>query len=251
MFLFSEKQPFEIPEIKNDRKKELLDFSKKIEVRFKSLPLLNLAFCHRSFANEKSKRYDSNERLEFLGDSVLGLVTASYLFNSLPEHSEGDLARIKSFVVSEPSLAEIAFSLGIDKLLLIGKGEECSGGRQKKALLADCVEAIIGACYLDSGFKTAQDFVLSIIVPQIDRVLENKHKKDYKTLLQETVQKKFKTYPRYNLVKKTGPDHDKTFWIEVEIKGKSFGPGEGKNKKSAEQEAARQAYEYYSDTNMR
>jgi ribonuclease III len=207
------------------------------------MELLNLAFSHRSFVNEQSDNSENNERLEFLGDSVLGLVVAHYLYEIMPDKQEGELARVKSFVVSEESLSEIARDLKIDNYILIGKGEEYSGGRNKRALLADCTEAIIGAYYLDSGFAAAQKFVLQNLVPQIEKVLQNKHHKDYKTLLQEFVQKKYKTYPRYVLVKKIGPDHDRTFVMEVTINGQSFGNAQGKNKKEAEQNAAQLAYD--------
>jgi len=228
--------------ISAERKKELQLFEKHIGIRFRKLELLNLAFSHRSFANENGGEIDNNEKLEFLGDSVLGLVVSEYLYLTLSDKAEGDLARIKSFVVSEDSLADIAKSIKVDNFILIGKGEEYSGGRSKKAILADCMEAIIGAYYLDSGFKASKNFILKYLVPEINKVLENKHRKDYKTLLQEYVQKKFKSYPRYSLVKKTGPDHNRTFWISVHIDGKDYGPGQGKNKKEAEQNAAGVAY---------
>ena len=231
------------PEIDAERKQELQLFEKQAGVRFKKLELLNLAFCHRSFANERHNDIDNNEKLEFLGDSVLGLVVAEYLFNTLTDRAEGDLAKIKSFVVSEDSLAAIARDLRVDNFILIGKGEEFSGGRSKKALLADAMEAIIGAYFLDSGFKSSRRFILRYLVPEINKVLENKHRKDYKTLLQEYVQKKFKSYPKYVLMKKTGPDHSKTFWIEVRVNDETHGPGQGKNKKQAEQEAAKIAFE--------
>ncbi len=228
--------------ITSERKKELQLFEKHAGIRFRRLDLLNLAFSHRSYANENPANVGNNERLEFLGDSVLGLVVAEYLFTELPDRPEGDLAKIKSFVVSEESLAEVARKLKVDNFILIGKGEEYSGGRTKKALLADCLEGIIGAYFLDSGFKDARKFVERYLAPEINKVLENRHRKDYKTLLQELVQKRFKTYPRYELVKRTGPDHNKTFWMEVHINEKVFGPGNGKNKKEAEQNAARIAY---------
>jgi ribonuclease-3 len=158
------------------------------------------------------------------------------------------LAKIKSFVVSEDILSGIAKTLGIDQFLLIGKGEENSGGRAKKALLADALEAVIGAYYLDAGFPEAQRFVLQLLVPEINNVLEDKHKKDYKTLLQEHVQKAHKSYPKYVLVDKTGPDHDKTFFMEVLVNGKTLGSGSGKNKKEAEQEAAGIAYRGITET---
>ncbi len=225
------------------RKKELQLFEKHAGMRFRKIDFLNLAFSHRSYSNETVGNIDNNEKLEFLGDSVLGIVVSDYLFRIMPERPEGELARIKSFVVSEDSLAGIAKSIKVDNYILIGKGEEYSGGRTKKAILADCMEAIFGAYYLDSGFKTVQSFILKYLIPEINKVLENKHRKDYKTLLQELVQKKYKSYPRYNLVQKTGPDHDRTFWIEVKVKNDTYGPGKGKNKKEAEQKAAGIAYE--------
>jgi len=203
---------------------------------------LNLAFSHRSFANEQAGEVDNNEKLEFFGDSVLGLVVSEYLVTALPDKSEGDMAKIKSHVVSEESLAEIGRALRVDNFILIGKGEEYSGGRSKKALIADAVEAIIGAYYLDSGFKAVRAFIRSLLIPQINEVLEDRHKKDYKTLLQEYVQKRFKSYPRYRIANRKGPDHNRTFWIEVAIGKRTYGPGTGKNKKEAEQQAAGIAY---------
>lgn len=231
------------PKVDSERRKELQLFEKQAGIRFRKLELLNHAFCHRSFANESDGTVANNEKLEFLGDSVLGLVIAEYLYLTLPDSVEGDLAKIKSFVVSEDSLAAISRNLRVDNFILIGKGEEFSGGRSKKAILADAMEAIIGAYFLDSGIGSAKKFILRYLVPEIDKVLQNKHKKDYKTLLQEFVQKKYKTYPKYVLVKRTGPDHRKTFWIDVRVKDRNYGPGQGRNKKEAEQEAARVAFQ--------
>ncbi len=231
------------PSVSVTRKRELNLFEKQASIHFKNIELLNLAFSHRSYANESHDDVDNNERLEFLGDSVLGLVVSTWLFIHLPHLDEGDFSRIKSFVVSEDSLAVIAKSLRVDNFILIGKGEEFSGGRSKKALLADCMEAIFGAYFLDSGYKAATELIQRLLVPHIHNVLENKHRKDYKTLLQEFVQKKYKTYPKYNVVKKTGPEHDNTFWVEVIIQKKTFGPASGNNKKEGEQAAAKIAYE--------
>lgn len=242
MGLLPKLQRLQTPSVSSERRKELQLFEKKAKIRFRKIEFLNLAFCHRSFANENIKKIDNNEKLEFLGDSVFGLIVSDYLFRNLPGKAEGDLARIKSFVVSESSLNDIARNLKVDNYILIGKGEEYSGGRTKKAILADCMEAVIGAYYLDSGFKSVRQFILENIIPEINKVLEDKHNKDYKTLLQEFVQKKYKCYPKYHLVKKTGPDHDKTFWIEVKVNNKTYGPGKGKNKKEAEQKAAGIAY---------
>lgn len=242
MALLDKIESLNTPAVSPERRKELRLFEKHASIRFRRLDLLNLSFSHRSYANENPGVGDNNEKLEFLGDSVLGLVISEYLFKTLPDKAEGDLARIKSFVVSENSLATVAKALKVDNFILIGKGEEYSGGRSKKAILADCMEAIIGAYFLDSGFDPSRKFILRFLVPEINKVLEDRHKKDYKTLLQELVQKSHKSYPRYNLVEKTGPDHDRTFWIEVRINNRSFGPGKGKNKKEAEQNAASIAY---------
>lgn len=242
MNIFGKPSALKSSNVSADRKKELRLFEKYAKVRFRNHDVLNLAFSHRSYSNENPDTKDNNERLEFLGDSVLGIVVSTYLFQVLPDRSEGDLAKIKSFVVSEDILSAIAKGLSVDRFLLIGKGEECSGGREKKAILADAMEAIIGAFYLDSGFAEAQQFVLDLMVPEINKVLEDRHKKDYKTLLQEFVQKTYKSYPKYILVKKSGPDHDKTFFMEVQINGETCGSGEGKNKKEAEQNAASEAF---------
>ena len=140
-------------------------------------------------------------------------------------------------------MAIVAKKLRVDNFILIGKGEEFSGGRNKKALLADCMEAIFGAYFLDSGFKAATDLVQHLLVPEIKVVLANKHRKDYKTLLQEYVQKRYKTYPKYDVAKRTGPEHDNTFWVKVVVNKKTFGPAPGNNKKEGEQAAAKIAYE--------
>lgn len=237
--------------ISAERKKDLLDFCRKLGIKFNDLKLLDLAFHHRSFSNENySGRLMNNERLEFLGDSVLGMATATFLYEDMVENPEGDLSRIKSVVVSEKSLAPIARKIGINRMLVLGKGEEMSGGRDKDAILADCVEAIIGAYYLDSGFDAAEDLVLSLIVPEIRRVQQNKGEKDYKTLLQEFFQKAEKTCPVYELVKKTGPDHDRTFWVKVRLNTREFGPCSGKSKKAAEQNAAKLAWEELNSPNF-
>ena len=243
--------PFTAPVPSGERKKELQLFQKHAQIRFKSLALLNLAFSHRSYANEQADGVDNNEKLEFFGDSVLGLVVSEYLVTALHEKSEGDMAKIKSHVVSEDSLAEIGRNLRVDNFVLIGKGEEYSGGRSKKALIADAMEAVIGAYYLDSGFKAVRSFIRGLLIPQINKVLEDRHKKDYKTLLQELVQKRYKSYPRYRIVHREGPDHNRTFWIEVAIGKRTYGPGTGKNKKEAEQQAAGIAYKALADKQRR
>ncbi|AFG37750.1 ribonuclease III [Spirochaeta africana] len=241
--MLSKKHVLSPAAVSASRKKELQGFLKHAGIRFKQYELLNQAFSHRSYANENPAAIRNNEKLEFLGDSVLGLVTAEYLYQLLPEKQEGELARIKSFVVSEESLAGMALHLQVDRYLLIGKGEEQTGGRTKKAILADTMEAVIGAYYLDSSLAHARRFILNYLAGEIDKVIHNKHRRDFKTLLQEQVQKTYKTYPRYSVVKKTGPDHDRTFWVEAVVQDRRFGPCSGKNKKEAERAAAQLAYE--------
>ncbi len=211
-------------------------------MRFRRHDLLNLAFSHRSFAHEDQHHAANNERLEFLGDSILGLVVAEHLFRTYMDKTEGELAKIKSFVVAEDSLADIALDLGIQHCLLIGKGEENSGGREKKALLADAFEAVIGAWYLDAGLVAAEKFILQWMIPEIEKVLANKHRRDYKTLLQELCQKQLKTYPKYQVLERSGPDHKKVFRVEVIVGEKHFGPADGHSKKEAEQKTAAIAY---------
>ena len=218
-------------------------FQKQAKIRFKSLELLNLAFSHRSYSNEQGGAVDNNEKLEFFGDSVIGLVVSEYLLSVLQDSTEGAMAKVKSFVVSEDSLAEIARALRLENFILIGRGEEYSGGRSKKTLLGDAMEAIIGAYYLDSGFKAVREFVQRLFAPEIHKVLEDRHRKDYKTLLQELAQKRYKSYPRYRVAQRKGPDHNRTFYIEVTVDKTTFGPGMGKNKKEAEQQAANIAYD--------
>lgn len=227
-----------------ERKKALLNFCKERSLKFHNLELLDLAFHHCSYSNENpGNRFFNNERLEFLGDSVLGLATADFLYNDMSsDHQEGDLAKIKAVVVSEKSLAPIALAFGIDRLLVLGKGEEQSGGRNKPAILADCMEAIIGAYYLDAGFEACDRYIKSFIVEEIRKV-QKFGGKDYKTLLQELFQKKTKKCPVYELVSKTGPDHDMVFSVSVRLGDVVYGPAKGKSKKDAEQNAARLAYE--------
>ena len=231
------------PAISSDRERELLVFIRESHIIISNLELLNLAFTHRSYANETSEMVDNNERLEFLGDSVLGMCVADWLFRNLPAKAEGDFSKIKSVVVSEDSLAMIARKLHVDKYLLIGKGEENTGGRDKKALLADCMEALFAACYLDSGFEAAKSFVMRYLEQQIRAVLDDDYHRDYKTSLQEYMQKRWRKVPSYTLVKKPGPEHDYTFFVEVDVNGKVFGPASGVNKKQAEQMAAKLAYD--------
>ena len=226
----------------SQRKKQLAAFQKAAGLKFKNNELLNLSLMHRSVSNETGKKAN-NERLEFLGDSILGAVCATLLYKTFPEKSEGELAKIKSVAVSEDVLSEIAVNLKIDEILILGRGEELSGGRNKKTILADAMEALFGALYIDAGYKAAFDFITRCLTPEINIAAGDNYHKDYKSLLQEHCQKVLHCYPEYNLVKKTGPEHDRTFWIDVKIGDANYGTGKGRNKKSAEQEAAKAAWE--------
>jgi ribonuclease III len=228
--------------VDNLRKKELKEFLKKIGARFNNFNLLNLSLSHRSYVNETKNGDQNNERLEFLGDSVLGMVITEYLYKFYPDLNEGELARIKSFVVSEDVLSKITKSINLNDYILIGKGEEVSGGRSKKTILADAFEAFLGSYYLDTNFNKVRDFILKHFKFEIELVINNKHEKDYKTLLQEYVQKKHKVCPVYVLKSENGPEHDKTFYMEVFIRDKLIGAGDGKSKKDAEKVAAKHAY---------
>jgi ribonuclease-3 len=235
-----------IPRLEPERRKELAAFLRAAGLKFRHPELLNLSFMHRSISNEGSYR-NNNERLEFLGDAILGAVCAAVLFEGFGEKNEGELAKIKSVVVSEDILASLARELQIDNLLILGKGEELSGGRRKNAILADALEALIGALYLDSGFSAAFSFVERCIRPEIGRVIENNYHEDCKSLLQELSQRRFKVYPQYRLLDRSGPDHERLFRMEVHIRDRVFGPGIGRSKKGAEQEAARMALEQLRD----
>ena len=228
--------------ISPQRKAALLAFAKPLGLKFRDLELLDLAFHHRSYSNEKREYKGlNNERLEFLGDSVLGLAAAAFLYQDMEQNPEGDLAKIKAAVVSEKALAPVALEYGVDKMLVLGKGEEMSGGRTKPAILADCMEAIIGAYYLDSGYEAAEKYILRFVVPAIRAVQENKAGRDYKSLLQVAFQCKTNDVPRYELVKTSGPDHDRDFFVSVRLGEKTYGPAKGKSKKEAEQAAAQLA----------
>lgn len=227
----------------------LLAFCQKAGIHFNDISLLDVAFHHRSRSNEEGEggrsvgggHYVNNERLEFLGDSVLGLAAASYLYGRF-DAAEGTLAKIKAAVVSEKALAPVAARLQAGQLLVMSRGEENTGGRTKSAILADCMEAIIGAYYLDSGYEAAEKFVLSFLVDEVEKVRAHKELRDYKSLVQELYQKKSKHCPRYDVIGMDGPDHNRTFKVTVTLGSETYGPAVGHSKKEAEQNAARIAY---------
>jgi ribonuclease-3 len=204
--------------------------------RFKDPSLLTLALTHKSHASESGAGLD-NERLEFLGDSVLAAVVAHALYAAYPGEPEGTLSKKKSLLVSRPSLAVWAEEIGLGGRLFLGVGEESTGGRARHSLLSNAMEALIGALYLDGGYEVAAKFVREWCERRLDGLLEN----DHKSRLQEILQKRHKTPPTYELTSAAGPDHDKTFSVLVRIGTRDLGKGSGKNKKEAEQAAARDA----------
>ncbi len=229
------------PILSEDRKRELNYFQSRNGLSYNDLSLLDNAFIHSSFANEaRGRNIRDNERLEFLGDSVLSVVVSEWLYNNLPG-DEGNCTRVRSLVVSEDALSEVALRLELDQYLVMGHGEELTGGRMKKAILADCVEAVIASVFLDKGFEEAKRFVLSIMMPIIEKAVGNNYRKDYKTTLQEYIQKRYKKVPEYNMTGSMGPEHDQRFYYTVTIQGKTYGPAVGHNKKDAEQAVAKLA----------
>ncbi|MEO0495443.1 MAG: ribonuclease III [Actinomycetota bacterium] len=203
--------------------------------------LLVHALTHRSWCAEHSGD-DSNERLEFLGDAVLGVVVTDHLFATFPDHPEGQLAKTRAAVVSASTLAEVGVELGVGRDLRLGKGEDASGGREKASILADAVEAVLGAMYLDGGIEPVRRLVIDRLADRIDRAAERPGDKDYKTRLQEIAARDGFTPPTYALTE-SGPDHHKRFHATVAIGGELLGAGTGTSKKEAEQKAARAAYE--------
>lgn len=219
------------------------DLEQKIGITFVDSKLLRHAFVHRSYLNESKEAKSSNERLEFLGDAVLSFLTSRFLYTTYAEYPEGTLTNIRSSLVKTKSLAEVGKTLGLGELLFLSKGEEDSGGRHNQSLLADCFEALLGAIYLDQGTDMANKFLEKFLFPNASQIVNNKSYLDYKSLLQEIIQQKTRISPTYRVQKTEGPDHAKTFWIEVLEGEKSLGSGVGKSKQEAEQAAAENALE--------
>lgn len=219
------------------KQKELKELEAKIGYEFKKKELLLQALTHSSFSNEqKINKWKDYERLEFLGDAVLELLSSRFFFENYPDMSEGQMTRLRSSMVCEPALAFCARDLFLGDYILLGKGEEATGGRERDSIISDVLEAVIGAVYLDGGIEEADRFVKRYILSD----LENKQLfYDSKTLLQEKMQKQGRSIT-YELVAETGPDHDKIFTVEVIIDGKVVGKGQGRNKKAAQQQAAYQ-----------
>ena len=218
------------------------DLESAIGYQFKNITLLQNALTHSSFANERwHNSLMSNERLEFLGDSILGMVVAEYLYNNFPDRPEGELTRMRADMVCETSLAAVAAKIGLGAHLQLGHGEERFGGRERPSILADAVESVIAASFLDGGMAAAEGFIRRFILSDVP--VKRMHNQDYKTALQELVQQKKDQILSYSLVGESGPDHDKKFMVQVALNGKTVGKGMGSSKKRAEQDAARDAIE--------
>ncbi len=209
---------------------------------FKNKKLLLTALTHSSFANEMHDGTKYNERLEFLGDSVLGIVVSDYIYLNCPEFPEGKLTKLRASLVCEKSLYGYAKQIKLGELIRLSKGEKHSGGDDRPSILSDAFEAVIAAIYLDGGIEPAREFILRFVIPDIKSAKPVKFK-DYKTVLQEIIQKNPEERISYVLVKETGPDHDKHFVVEVHLNSNVIGKGGGRSKKEAEQEAARVALE--------
>lgn len=210
--------------------------------RFRNAALFQEALRHSSYANEHhGEEATSNERLEFLGDSVLGFVTAEHLFNEHPDAPEGELTRIRARLVCERSLYEVAVRISLGKYLRLGRGEETGGGRERTSILADAVEAVIAAVYLDGGMEAASALIHRLLLDEKKEKRAVERRRDYKTALQELVQRKPDQALCYRLTGESGPDHDKVFSVMVLLNGKTIGEGSGRSKKEAEQMSAKDA----------
>ena len=218
------------------------DLENAIGYRFQNINLLQNALTHSSYANERwHNSLMSNERLEFLGDSVLGMVVAEYLYRTFPNRPEGELTRMRADMVCEKTLAAVAGRIELGKHLMLGNGEEQGGGRNRESILADAVESVIAAAFLDGGMSAARKFIEQFILVEVP--VKKLHNADYKTALQELVQQKKNQVLSYRLTGESGPDHDKRFDVEVSLNGNVVGIGSGSSKKRAEQMAARNALE--------
>lgn len=212
---------------------------KALDLAPKNQELYELAFTHRSYLNE-SKVQHSNERLEFLGDSVLSFIISGYLYEKRPHDEEGQLTNLRSFIVKTDSLAKASMTLGLGSFLQLSKGEELSGGRDNPQLMANTFEALLGAIFLDQGLEAAEKFVHKVLLPLFENEIEQGAPRDSKSQLQETAQNLTKTAPKYRILETTGPDHAKRFKVGVFINAEMIGVGEGTNKQQAEEEAAKQ-----------
>jgi ribonuclease-3 len=230
----------------DERRQILCELEKTLAYQFADLVFLDQALTHSSYRHEaRSPEIKDNERLEFLGDSVLNFVISNYIYRMFPDMPEGRLAKLKSVLVSEPVLASRAKSLSMGKYLKLGKGEQKSGGAERISNLGNSFEAVIGAMFLDGGIDPVQKFILFQLGSDLQAIVQDSLCLDYKSILQEHVQARFNTIPVYSIIGESGPDHDKRFEIRVSVNNDEYGVGMGKSKKEAEQKAARQACEHF------
>jgi ribonuclease-3 len=228
-------------EIMKNLKFQYSEIEQHLGYKFKDRELLFLAFIHRSFANEyKNEVFAHNERLEFLGDSVLGLIISDYLYKKLPDMPEGTLSSFRSSIVDEGSCSKYMQSLDCSSYILLGKGERANKGMQKDSILADVFEAIIAAIYLDGGYESAKKFIFNNFKKRIESLLK-KPKRNFKAELQDYSQKKFQKPPEYKVLEESGPDHEKIFLVSVYLDDNKIAQGKGSSKKDAEQDAAKNA----------
>ncbi len=222
-----------------DNKLSLLE--KNIGYKFKNIDLLKNALTHTSYANEH--KINSNEKLEFLGDSILEFISSKYIFNNYPKLKEGEMTKVRATVVCEESLYKIAKKHNFSDFLFVGKSEQLHQGNRKVAIMADSVEAVIAAMYFDGGLENVEKFIVENLKDEIEIATKNVGIKDHKTVLQEKLQEHGNVEIKYEIISETGPDHNKTFVAQVKLNGKVLADGTGKTKKQAEQEAARKALE--------
>jgi len=228
------------------RMEQLDSLQDRIKFKFSDIKLLNKALTHSSYANENSEPIKHNERLEFLGDSVLDILVSDYLVNRYSEFAEGTLSKIRAAVVNETCLARLAKNIKLGNYLLLGRGEDLSGGREKASILADTFEALAGAVYCDGKFDAASNTFLPLLIEEITKTAQSWSFRDFKSDLQEYTQNKLVCIPSYKVVREIGPDHAKKFEVIVIIKNEVEGKGFGRSKKEAEQAAAKMAMENYS-----
>jgi len=227
-----------------ERNEKLKDFEKRVSYTFNNISLLDNALTHRSYVNEKQEfPCKDNERFEFLGDAVLELCISDILMKKFPDYTEGQLSKLRASLVNEQALSELAKNFHLGDFLLLGKGEESSGGRNKRSILSNTFEALMAAIYLDSGYEKAYRLITDLFQALLENGFDQTIYGDYKTYVQEISQNRFKVIPEYVLIHQYGPDHDKIFQTELVIPGILKTTGTGKNKKDAEQQAAKKALE--------
>ncbi len=234
-------------EVPSDRANDIAPLQETLGYVFSDLKLLNKALTHKSYVNERNESLKHNERFEFLGDSVLDILVSDYLVDKFSDYAEGTLSKIRAAVVNESCLADLARKLDLGKYLLLGKGEDLSGGRDKSSILADAFEAVAGALFRDGGLESASKVFLPLLEVEISKFAHSWSFRDFKSELQEYTQNKWVCTPSYKVVNELGPDHAKEFEVAVMVKNIIKGQGSGKSKKEAEQAAAKMAIDSFSD----